>query len=59
MAEFGVAQVEGELVKGIPADVEGVQMFKGIPYVGPVGGGNRWKSPVPVEPWSGVRIADT
>jgi carboxylesterase type B len=41
MAEFGVVQVEGRLVKGMPTAVEGVQMFKGIPYEGPVGGGNR------------------
>ncbi len=31
--------------------------FKGIPYAGPVSGGNRFKAPPPLEPWTGVRDA--
>lgn len=36
---------------------QGTAAFKGIPYAGPVDGVNRWKKPVPPEPWSGVRQA--
>lgn len=54
-----VVQVEGGLVQGIETDVAGVQVFKGIPYAGPTGGENRFRPPQPVEPWEGVKLADT
>jgi para-nitrobenzyl esterase len=31
--------------------------FKGIPYAGPVSGGNRFKAAPPLKPWDGVRDA--
>jgi len=31
--------------------------FKGIPYAGPVSGGNRFKAPPPLAPWTGARDA--
>ncbi len=54
-----IVSVEGGLVKGVGTDVDGVQLFKGIPFAGSTAGENRWKEPQPVEPWEGVKLADT
>src|SRR5690606_38161231 len=36
-----------------------LNVFKGIPYAQPPIGELRWKPPVPVAPWSGVKMAQT
>ena len=39
------------------SEVEGIQIFKGIPFAAPPFGANRFRPPQPVESWSGVRDA--
>ena len=39
------------------ASQDGVILFKGIPYAGPSTGANRFKPPVKLQPWTGVRDA--
>ena len=42
-------------IRGIRA--EGVNIFKGIPYAGPVSGDRRFRRPAELAPWTGVREA--
>ncbi len=46
------------LVSGVPGELPGVTVFKGIPFGAAPVGDLRWKSPQPVKPWSGVRAGD-
>lgn len=55
VAPFVEAKTTAGRVRGGTA--RGALSFKGIPYAGRVSGGNRFKAPPPVEPWSGVRDA--
>ena len=54
-----VLTVEGGQIQGVPADIAGVTVFRGIPYAAPPIGDLRWKAPQPVVPWEGVRVCDT
>jgi hypothetical protein len=44
-------------VSGAIDDATGVFSFEGIPFAAPPVGDLRWKTPQPVQPWSGVREA--
>ena len=65
MCGLGFAQegpdinIEGGKIQGVATDIPGVRVFKGIPYAADTAGENRFRGPQPVEPWTGVRVADT
>jgi para-nitrobenzyl esterase len=50
-----VVSVEGGSVRG--AEVDGIRVFKGLPYAAPPVGDLRWRAPQPAARWSGVRDA--
>jgi para-nitrobenzyl esterase len=50
IVETSAGAVEG-------ADADGVFIFRGVPYGGPVSGRRRFRPPTPVPPWDGVRPA--
>ena len=54
-----VLKIEGGKIQGIQTETPGVYIYKGIPYAAPPVGDLRWKSPQPVIPWKGVKVADT
>lgn len=53
----GPVRTEQGLVQGAPSKVEGVTVFKGIPFAAPPVGELRWKQPQPPASWEGVRDA--
>lgn len=58
-AQTPVIQIEGGKVQGIDSKDAGVAVFRGIPYAAPPVGDLRWQLPQPVQPWQGVKVADT
>lgn len=57
-SSLGELTVTGGKVKGVPTDIDGVTLFKGLPYAGPASGDARFAAPTPVVPWQGVKTAD-
>ncbi|CUX06860.1 Carboxylesterase type B [Agrobacterium fabacearum S56] len=53
-----IVKIDGGQVKGVPTDVPGVQVFKGLPYAASTTGANRFRVAQPVQPWGGVKLAD-
>ena len=54
-----IVTVDGGKVQGVKTSIEGVYVYKGIPYAAAPVGDLRWKAPQPVTPWEGVKVADT
>lgn len=46
------------LVRGVPGDLPGITVFKGLPFAAPPVGNLRWEQPQPPARWDGVRMAD-
>lgn len=53
-----VLTIEGGQIQGVAGDIEGVYVYKGIPYAAPPIGDLRWKAPQPVQPWEGIKVCD-
>ena len=58
-AQTPVLTIEGGQVQGVKTDINGVIVYRGIPYAAPPINELRWKAPQPVIPWKGVKIAKT
>jgi para-nitrobenzyl esterase len=46
------------LVEGVASGVDGVTVYRGIPYAAPPVGNLRWRPPQPPAAWEGVRLCD-
>lgn len=54
----GPVQLDSGLISGAASEIsKDISVFKGIPYAQPPVGDLRWKPPVPVKTWKGVRPA--
>lgn len=51
------AQVDSGVLSGVASTDGMVRAFKGVPYAKPPVGNLRWRPPLPLEPWNGVRPA--
>ena len=51
----GPVRTQQGLVQGGPGKVDGVTVFKGIPFAAPPVGNLRWAQPAPALAWTGVR----
>ncbi len=53
--ECPVLSIEGGQVQGVTTDINGVFVYRGIPYAAAPIGDLRWKEPQPVVAWQGIR----
>jgi para-nitrobenzyl esterase len=53
--EYVDVEITHGKIRGIR--IEGVNVFKGVPYAGKVSGDRRFRRPAPLDPWTGVRDA--
>jgi len=51
-------RIAGVREAGLPGSASRVAVFRGIPFAAPPVGELRWRPPMPVHPWQGVRKAD-
>ncbi len=56
---INLAKTQAGMVSGVEIPGKDITVFKGIPFAAPPVGELRWKAPQPVEPWEGVRKADS
>ena len=54
-----VLGVTGGQIQGVESEDGEVLIYRGVPYAAPPVGELRWKTPQPVIPWEGVKVADT
>jgi len=55
----GPVATNNGLVRGVPGALEGVTVFKGLPFAAPPVGDLRWEMPQPAANWDGVKLADS
>lgn len=51
-------RVDGGLISGVPGAINGIRVFRGIPFALPPVGKLRWRPPQNVAAWQGIRRAD-
>lgn len=56
-ADSSATSIEVSSGKLQGTDLNGVKVFKGVPYGAPTGGSGRFKAPRPIAPWTGVKQA--
>lgn len=54
----GPVRTQSGLVEGVASGVDGVTVYRGIPYAAPPVGPLRWRPPQPPVAWEGVRLCD-
>ena len=57
-ASADVVRIDTGEISGVAGYVDGIRVFKGIPYAQPPVGNLRWRAPRPPLAWQGVRAAD-
>ena len=51
--------VTGGIIEGTRTADSKVRLFRGVPFAAAPVGERRWRAPQPLEPWDGIRNADT